>query len=122
MVYLNNMLLKETQNSEDLATYQTRTHIVKYFFFPYSIMKWNKLSSSNHNSTCPVFQYHLLKIIQQVSNPVHNIQNYIGLKLLIRLKLGLSHLNKHRFNHNFQNCINLLCTSSLEVESTVYFF
>ena len=36
--------------------------------------------------------------------------------------MGLSHLNEHRFNHNFQNCINPLCTCSLEVESTSHFF
>ena len=84
-------------------------------------MEWNKLSSSGRNSTFPVFRNHLLKIIQPVSNPVYNIQNYIGLKLLTRLRLGLSHLNEHRFNHNFQNCINPLCTCSLEVELTVYF-
>ena len=57
-----------------------------------------------------------------MSNPVYNIQNYIGLKLLTRLKLGLSHLNVPRFNHNFQNCNNPLCTCSFEVESTVHFF
>ena len=44
------------------------------------------------------------------------------LKLLTRLRLGLTHLNEHRFNHNFQNCINPLCTCSLKVESTVHFF
>ena len=106
--YLNNMLPKvthhyQTRNSEDLATYQTRTNIFKYSFFPYSIMEWNKLSSSTCNSTYPVFRNHLLKIIWPVSNPVYNIQNYIGLKLLTRLRLGLSHLNEHRFNHNFKN-------------------
>ena len=57
-----------------------------------------------------------------MSNPVYNIQNYIGLKLLTRLRLGLSHLNGHRFNHNFQNCINPLVTCSLEVESTLHVF
>ena len=36
--------------------------------------------------------------------------------------MGLSHLNEHRFNHNFQNCINPLCTCSLEVESASHFF
>ena len=112
----------QTRNSEDLATYQTRTNIFKYSFFPYSIMEWNKLSSSTRNSTYPVFQNHLLKIIWPVSNPVSNIQNYIGLKLLTRLRFGLNHLNEHRFNHNFENCINPLCTCSLEVESTVHFF
>ena len=65
---------------------------------------------------------YILKIIRPVSNPVYSIQNCIGLKLLTRLRLGLSHLNEHRFNHNFQNCINPLCTCSLEVESTAHFF
>ena len=101
----------QTRNSEDLATYQTRTNIFKY-----------KLSFSTRISTYPVLRNHLLKIIQPVSNPVYNIQNYIGLKLLTRLRLGVSHLNEHRFNHNFQICINPLCNCSLEVESTVHFF
>ena len=69
-----------------------------------------------------MFQNHFLKIIQAVSDAVYNIQNCIGLKLLTRLRLGLSHLNEHGFNHNFQNCINPLCTCSLEVESTAHFF
>ena len=112
----------QTRNSEDLAIYQTRTNIFKYSFFPYSIMEWNKLSSSIRNSTYPVFRNHLLKIMRPVSNPVYNIQNCIGLKLLTRLKLGLSYLNEHRFNHNFQNCINPLYTCSLEVESIAHFF
>ena len=112
----------QTRNSEDLAIYQTRTNIFKYSFFPYSIMECNKLSSSIRNSTYPVFQDHLLNIIRPVSNPVYNIQNYIGLKLLTRLRLGLSHLNEHRFNHNFQSCISPLCTCILEVESTAHFF
>ena len=40
----------------------------------------------------------------------------IGLKLLTRLHLGLSHLNEHKFCHNFQDCLNPLCSCSLEIE------
>ena len=91
--YLNNMLPKvtqhyQTQNSEDLAMYQIRTNIFKYYFFPYSIMEWNKLSSSIRNSSYPLLRNHLLAIIQPVSNPVYSVQNCIGLKLLTRLRLG----------------------------------
>ena len=85
-------------------------------------MKWNKPSPITQNSTDPVFRNHLLKIIQPVSNPVHNIQNYISSKLLTRLTLVLSHLNEHRFDHSSQNCISPLCNCSLEVESTAHFF
>ena len=45
----------------------------------------------------------------------------MGLKLLTRLRLGLSHLNEHIFNYNFQSCINPLCSCSLAVESTTHF-
>ena len=43
------------------------------------------------------------------------------LKLLTRLRLGPSHFNEHRFNHNFQSCINLLCSCSFAIESTSHF-
>ena len=36
------------------------------------------------------------------------------------LRIGLSYLNEHRFNHNFGDCINLLCSCSLEVASTAH--
>ena len=45
----------------------------------------------------------------------------MGLKLLTRLRLGLSHFNEHRFNHNFQSFINPLCSCSLTIESTTHF-
>ena len=45
----------------------------------------------------------------------------MGLKLLTKLRLGLNHLNEHRFNHNFQSCINPLCSCSLAIESTTHF-
>ena len=45
-----------------------------------------------------------------------------GLKVLTRLILGLSHLNKHKFNHNFKECVNPLCSCSLQVESVPHFF
>ena len=32
----------------------------------------------------------------------------------------ISHLN--RFNHNFEKCVNPLCTCSLEAETTPHFF
>ena len=39
-----------------------------------------------------------------------------------RLRLGLGHYRKHKFNHNFQDTINPLCSYSLESESTTHFF
>ena len=55
-------------------------------------------------------------------NPVYDIHNPLGICLLTRLRLGLSHLNEHIFNHDFKNCVNPLCTCSLEIETTSHFF
>ena len=41
---------------------------------------------------------------------------------MTRLCLGLSHLREHKFNHNFQNCINPRCNCGMDIESTSHFF
>ena len=48
--------------------------------------------------------------------------NNIGLKLLTRLRLGLSYLNECKGRHNFQYCINPLSMYSLGIESLSHFF
>ena len=53
---------------------------------------------------------------------MYDIHNPLGLCLLIRLRLGLSHLNEYKFNHDFKNCVNPLCICSFEIESTSHFF
>ena len=45
----------------------------------------------------------------------------IGLKFLTRLGFGFSQLNEHRFRHNFQDCMNPLCSCSLEIEDTSHY-
>ena len=52
---------------------------------------------------------------------MYNIFDPIGLKLLTRLRLGFSHLNEHKFRHNFLDCLNPLCTCSLETEDTIHY-
>ena len=74
------------------------------------------------NASLTVFKKHLLKEIWPVPHLVYNVYNPNGLKLLTRSRLCLSHLNEHRFNHNFEGYINPLCTCSLEVESTSHLF
>ena len=67
-----------------------------------------------------IFRNHLLKNIQTLSNPIYNIHNPIGIRLLSRLRLELNNLNEHMFNQNFGSCTNPLRTFTLE--STAHFF
>ena len=126
-LYLADLLAKgahsyNTRKSEDISTFQSRTETFKFFFSPWSIVEWNKLDLKIRNLSYLVFRNYFIKRIRPLAAPAYSIHNPLGLKLLTTLRLGLSHLNEHRFNHNFESCLNLLCTCSLEVESTTHFF
>ena len=53
---------------------------------------------------------------------VFSIHNPLGIKLLTRLRLGLSHLHEHKFRHCFQDTLNPLCECGKDIESTMHFF
>ena len=118
--YVNNPIHTNTCNSEDVTTYHCRTYSFKNPFLPYTICDSNRLDLGVGKSTYSVFRQHLLKVIQPQPSATFNICNFAELHLLTRLRLGISHLNECRLNHNFQNCIDLLCTCSLDVESASY--
>ena len=124
--YLSNLISSgfhscNTRNSEDVVTYHCRSNNFKYSFFPWNILEWNKLDLTLRKSSYKISKNYLLKMIHPSPNPMYNIRNPLGLRLLTRLRLGLSHLNGHKFNHNFKNCVNSLCTCSLEIEPTSHF-
>ena len=91
-------------------------------FFPYTIKEWNNLSLEVRKSVSyEVFKNSLLKFIRPSPNSLFNVSDSLGIKLLTTLRLALSHLREHKFNH-FQDTVNPLCSCSLESESTTHFF
>ena len=126
--YLFNMMSQSnqrynTRSSEDFTTFYCRTDVFKYSYFPYTILEWNKLDIQIRGSESFLsFKNSLLKIGQPTAKPTYNIQNPISWKFLTRLRLELSHLNKHKFKHNFQDCVNTLCSCSLKIEPLSHFF
>ena len=111
-----------TRNVKDTATYQCRTDVFNSSFFLWTITEWNKIDIKIWNSPYLVFRNYLLSKIRPKPSPFYNIHNPSGVKLLTRLRLGLSHLNKRKFNHSFDYCVNPFRTCCLEPESTSYFF
>ena len=45
----------------------------------------------------------------------------MGVKLVSRLGLGLSHLREHKFKNSFKNALNPLCNCARVVESSTHF-
>ena len=89
-------------------------------FFPWTITERDSLDLKIQNSFYTAFKKHFTYEFRPVPNSVFNIHDQIGIKLLTRLTLGLSHLNEHRFNHIFQNCKNpqCICSSSQQLTSS----
>ena len=54
-------------------------------------------------------------------NNVFKCNNHNGIRLITRLRVGMSHLREHIFKHNFQDCLNPICSCGLDIESTSYF-
>jgi len=105
-----------------IPTFHCRTECFKNSFFPSALSDWFNLDESIRNSeSISIFKSRLLSFIRPLQTSTYNIFDPIGIKLLTRLRLDFSHLNGHRFRHNFQNCINPLCSCSLEIEDTIHY-
>ena len=50
------------------------------------------------------------------------IHDPVGVKLLTRLQLQFSHLNEHKFRHNFKDCMSPMRDYGAETETTSHFF
>ena len=54
-------------------------------------------------------------------NSIFDIHNPYDIKFLTRLRLGLSHLNEHKFKYGFNDKINPICVCG-DIESINHFF
>ena len=52
---------------------------------------------------------------------MYHIFDLQRLKFLTRLRLGLGHLNEHGFRHKFRDCMDHICSCSLEIEETPHY-
>ena len=125
--YLNDLIpkpsLRYTTRFSPLPNFKVRTEPFRNSFFPYTVNAWNNLDNivKSYESYL-MFMKIMLSLIRPKCNDTCGIHNPTGLKLLTRLRLGLSHPNDHKFNHNFMDCISPLCSCSLSVENNVQFF
>ena len=56
--------------------------------------------------------------MQPKPNSIYNFNNPAGIRLITRLRLGLSHLHKHKFKHSF---LNPLCLWGNDIETSSLF-
>ena len=66
------------------------------------------------------FKKSILKFIRASSNSIFNCHSSKGIKLITKLRLGLSHLREHKFRLNFQDTLNPICRCGENIETTIY--
>ena len=64
----------------------------------------------------------MLNILTLKQKSLFAIHDPPGVKLLSRLRLKFSHLNEHKFRHNFKDALSPICDCGSETETTDYFF
>ena len=94
----------------------------KNSFFRSTVIKWNNLDKNISSfESFALFKKIVLQFIQPTANRTFNYHNPIWIKLITRLRLGLSHLGDHKFKYNFLDCLNLVCCCDKDIETTVHY-
>ena len=113
----------QTRHLANIPSLSFKHNFFKNTFFPSTILEWNKLDPSLRNSTSyNVFKNSILKFIRPSPNKIFQCHNPKGIKLVTRLRLGLSHLREHKFKHSFQDTLNPFCSCGLDIETTSHYF
>ena len=111
-----------TRNVDNIPCFKIRHNFFKNSFFPSTIIEWNNLDPTLRNSKSFVeFKKSILKFIRPSPSNAFNCNNYKDIRLITRLRVGMSHLHEHKFKHNFQDCLNPICSCGLDIESTSHF-
>ena len=63
-----------------------------------------------------------MEFVRPLPNSIFYTCNPYGINILTRLRLGLSHLNEHKFKHNFNDIINPIFICRGDTESIKNFF
>ena len=93
------------------------------YFLECSTYIWNQLDPVIQNSSSiEIYKRALLKFSRPTSSNVYKIHHPRGLKLLTRLRLGLSHLRQHKFRLNFNDTIDAFCLCRTNCSETTEHF
>ena len=83
----------------------------KNSFFGSTVIEWNRVDKNIRKSeSLNIFKKSILEFIRPSQDRFYNCHNPKGIKLLTRLRFGLSHLREHN-KHSFQDTLNATCNT-----------
>ena len=102
---------------DNLITYLTWSSS----FFPQCAEAWGNHSEALTNiDSINTFKSRILNFVRPRENLVFPVHDINSVKLLTRLRLDFSHLNEHKFQHDFNDIIHPMCSCDKEPELTLH--
>ena len=127
-LYLRELLPQQILNADGpppqlqaTARYNA-TERFKNSFLSNAIKEWNVVMP--HFMTMPSYlnlKKHLLTLFRPAKKSIFNISDPRGAKYIFQIRVGLSPLRAHKFQHNFADTPTSSCTCGLDAESTSHF-
>ena len=114
---------RTTRNHNNIPLFNVKHEYFRNSFFPSTVIEWNKFDNNIRNlESVSSFKKQILKFIRSSPNSTLNVHNHHGIKLLTRLRVGLSYLREHKFRHNFQDSLDPFCNCGRHIETTIHCF
>ena len=109
-------------NAANVPRIKSKHNFLKISYIPSIIIERNKLDQDIRNAeSYALFRKHVLGFIRPRLNNIFNVHNKKAIKLLTRLRIGLSHFKEQKFRHNSVDARNPLCSCGNFVESATHF-
>ena len=111
-------------NTNILTPFSSRTCKFQSSFFPACVFSWNReLTYPQRNAAnIDLFKTNLLSSFKPEKKSIYGIADRAGLRFLTQLRVGLNPLRKYKFNHNFADTNDDLCTCGDGVEDVCHYF
>ena len=101
---------------------RARTEKFQSSFYPHCFSEWNELDPEIRLApSIAVCKRKLLSKMRPLPKSFFGIHDSRGSSHLTQLRVGLSKLNSHKFQHNFRHTINPMCLSNDGIEETEHF-
>ena len=115
-------LIYAVNNNNIYRPIKCRTTKYLNSFFPDTVKSWNGIVMSfQSNSPINQFKRDILSLIRPLPRSTFGIHDYGGLKFIYQLRVRLSHLKCHKYNHNFTDTISDWCDCHCAPEDIPHF-
>ena len=94
-----------TRHAANVPTMKSKHTFFKNSYIPSKIIKWDKLDQDIRNAGSYLFfRKHLLTFVRPAANSIFNVHNAKRIKLLIRQRVGFSHLKQRKSHQRHFTC------------------